>query len=55
MNLKYARLEQLKPYDKFTFIKGDISDKDMITKLFEEHKPNIVVKFSCASGCKIFN
>ena len=30
VNLKYARLGQLEPYEKFTFIKGDISDKDMV-------------------------
>ncbi|PEN60665.1 NAD-dependent epimerase [Bacillus toyonensis] len=52
MNLKYARLEQLKPYDKFTFIKGDISDKDMITKLFEEYKPNIVVNLAAQAGVR---
>ncbi|MCP1321313.1 NAD-dependent epimerase [Bacillus thuringiensis] len=52
VNLKYARLEQLKPYDKFTFIKGDISDKDMITKLFEEHKPNIVVNLAAQAGVR---
>ena len=28
VNLKHARLEQLEPYEKFTFIKGDISDKE---------------------------
>ncbi|WHY29065.1 GDP-mannose 4,6-dehydratase [Bacillus wiedmannii] len=52
VNLKYARLEQLKPYEKFTFIKGDISDKDMITKLFEEYKPNIVVNLAAQAGVR---
>ena len=46
MNLKYARLERLNPYEKFTFIKGDISDKDMITQIFKEYKPNIVVNLA---------
>ncbi|MGE7867892.1 GDP-mannose 4,6-dehydratase [Bacillus paramycoides] len=52
VNLKYARLEQLKPYGNFTFIKGDISDKDMITKLFEEYKPNIVVNLAAQAGVR---
>ncbi|OQR54031.1 GDP-mannose 4,6-dehydratase [Bacillus sp. CDB3] len=52
VNLKYARLEQLKPHEKFTFIKGDISDKDMITKIFEEYKPNIVVNLAAQAGVR---
>ncbi|MGN4425591.1 GDP-mannose 4,6-dehydratase [Bacillus cereus group sp. MYBK30-1] len=52
VNLKYARLEQLKPYENFTFIKGDISDKGIITKLFEEYKPNIVVNLAAQAGVR---
>lgn len=52
VNLKYDRLEQLKPSDKFTFIKGDISDKDMISKAFEEYKPDIVVNLAAQAGVR---
>ena len=52
VNLKYARLEQLKPYEKFTFIQGDISDKMMITNIFEEYKPNIVVNLAAQAGVR---
>lgn len=52
VNLKYARLEQLKPFEKFTFIKGDISDKDMIMKIFEEYKPNVVVNLAAQAGVR---
>ncbi|WP_419958037.1 SDR family NAD(P)-dependent oxidoreductase [Psychrobacillus psychrotolerans] len=52
VNLKYDRLEQLKPYEKFTFIKGDISDKSMITNTFEEYKPNIVVNLAAQAGVR---
>ncbi|PRS39080.1 NAD-dependent epimerase [Bacillus sp. RJGP41] len=52
VNLKHARLEQLKPYEKFTFIKGDISDKAMITNIFEEYKPNIVVNLAAQAGVR---
>lgn len=52
VNLKYARLENLKPFKNFTFIKGDISDKDMIMKLFEEYKPNVVVNLAAQAGVR---
>ena len=51
--LTYAgNLETLKdamdnPY--FSFIKGDISDKVLVDKLFEEEKPDIVVNFAAES------
>ncbi|CAN7194818.1 GDP-mannose 4,6-dehydratase [Peribacillus frigoritolerans] len=52
VKLKYARLEQLKPYEKFTFITGDISDKEMISSIFEEYKPNIVVNLAAQAGVR---
>ncbi|WP_249594887.1 GDP-mannose 4,6-dehydratase [Peribacillus frigoritolerans] len=52
VKLKYARLEQLKPYENFTFIKGDISDKEVITNIFEEYKPNIVVNLAAQAGVR---
>ncbi|KHF31805.1 UDP-glucose 4-epimerase [Paenibacillus sp. P1XP2] len=52
VRLKYSRLEQLEPYENFTFIKGDISDKALITKIFEEYKPNIVVNLAAQAGVR---
>ncbi|PRT04201.1 GDP-mannose 4,6-dehydratase [Bacillus wiedmannii] len=52
VNLKFARLENLKPYEKFNFIKGDISDKEMVNKVFEEYKPNIVVNLAAQAGVR---
>lgn len=52
INLKHARLEKLKPFERFTFIKGDISDKAMIMKAFEEYKPNIVVNLAAQAGVR---
>ncbi|NLD26303.1 MAG: NAD-dependent epimerase/dehydratase family protein, partial [Acholeplasmataceae bacterium] len=34
VNLKYARLDLLKPYEKFSFRKLDLIDKDTIDRLF---------------------
>ncbi|WP_096156443.1 GDP-mannose 4,6-dehydratase [Bacillus sp. FJAT-45066] len=52
VKLKHARLEQLQPFDKFTFIEGDISDKPMINSVFEEYKPNIVVNLAAQAGVR---
>jgi UDP-glucuronate 4-epimerase len=52
VNLKHARLEQLRPYDKFTFIQGDISEKTWITKIFKEYKPNVVVNLAAQAGVR---
>lgn len=52
VNLKYARLEKLKPFENFIFIKGDISDKNMIVKTFEEYKPNIVINLAAQAGVR---
>lgn len=52
VNLKFERLEKLKPFENFTFIKGDISDKDLIMKTFEENKPNIVVNLAAQAGVR---
>ena len=52
VNLKYTRLKQLNPYEKFTFIKGDISDKDMIMNIFKEYKPNVVVNLAAQAGVR---
>lgn len=52
VNLKYERLEKLKPFNEFTFIKGDISDKNMVMKAFEEYKPSIVVNLAAQAGVR---
>ncbi|WP_404322730.1 SDR family NAD(P)-dependent oxidoreductase [Cytobacillus firmus] len=52
VNLKHTRLGKLEPYDKFTFIKGDISDKSMVMKTFEEYKPNVVVNLAAQAGVR---
>ena len=52
VSLKEARLEMLKPFDKFTFIKGDISDKTFIEKLFDEYKFDVVVNLAAQAGVR---
>jgi UDP-glucuronate 4-epimerase len=52
VNLKHTRLGNLEPSERFTFIKGDISDKDLIMKTFEEYKPNVVVNLAAQAGVR---
>lgn len=52
VNLKLTRLGQLKPFENFTFIKGDISDKVKIMNIFEEFEPNIVVNLAAQAGVR---
>lgn len=52
VNLKHTRLGCLEPFENFTFIKGDISDKDKIMKTFEEYKPNVVVNLAAQAGVR---
>jgi len=52
VNLKHTRLEHLEPYEKFTFIQGDISDKDSLMGIFEEYKPHVVVNLAAQAGVR---
>ncbi|WP_226536267.1 GDP-mannose 4,6-dehydratase [Fictibacillus halophilus] len=52
VNLKHDRLEQLKGFEKFTFIKSDISDKDELFRIFEKYKPHVVVNLAAQAGVR---
>ena len=52
VSLKEARLEMLKPFKNFTFIKGDISDKVFIDNLFGEYNFDIVVNLAAQAGVR---
>ncbi|WP_461183664.1 GDP-mannose 4,6-dehydratase [Virgibacillus kimchii] len=52
VNLKHTRLDQLMPHEKFTLVRGDISDKETINKLFKDYKPDIVVNLAAQAGVR---
>lgn len=52
VSLKTARLSLLKPNKKFTFIKGDISDKPFIDELFDKYEFDIVVNLAAQAGVR---
>ncbi|MBT6937919.1 MAG: NAD-dependent epimerase/dehydratase family protein [Candidatus Marinimicrobia bacterium] len=51
-SLKQARLNQLEPYENFSFNKVDISNRDSITKIFQNFKPNIVINLAAQAGVR---
>lgn len=50
--LKDFRLKELEQYSTFTFIKGNIADKELINKLFEKYKPSIVANLAAQAGVR---
>ena len=52
VRLKEERLAQLSQYPNFTFVKGNIADKELIDRLFAEYKPQIVVNLAAQAGVR---
>ena len=52
VKLKEYRLDELEKYDNFKFIKGNLADKELINKVFEEYKPQIVVNLAAQAGVR---
>lgn len=52
VKIKEYRLNELKKYPKFEFIKGNLADKELIGKIFKENKPQIVVNLAAQAGVR---
>lgn len=53
VNIKQWRLKQLTKFrNRFVFIKGNIADKSLIDKVFDEYKPQIVVNLAAQAGVR---
>ena len=52
VKIKESRLERLQKYNNFIFIKGNLADKELINKIFEEYKPEIVVNLAAQAGVR---
>ena len=50
--IKEYRLDELKKYDNFTFIKGDLANKELIESLFEKYRFDIVVNLAAQAGVR---
>ncbi len=52
VNLKNARLGLLEKNDMFTFVKGDLADKQAVEEIFKKFKPDIVVNLAAQAGVR---
>jgi UDP-glucuronate 4-epimerase len=52
VNLKYARLDILKEYAGFTFVKGDLADRSAVDDVFTRYHPDIVVNLAAQAGVR---
>lgn len=52
VRLKESRLNILKEYSNFIFIKGDLADKEAIDRIFEQYQHEIVVNLAAQAGVR---
>ncbi len=52
VQLKEERLAILNGYDKYTFVKGDLAEKERLEKVFIEFAPDIVVNLGAQAGVR---
>ena len=52
VSLKEERLKMLSSFKNFTFIKGDIFDKQFIDNLFKEYKFDVVINLAAQAGVR---
>lgn len=50
--LKENRLEILDEYERFTFVRGSISNDELVDFVFEDHHPDIVVNLAAQAGVR---
>ena len=60
VNIKYERLKTLSDSplkregrnQEWIFIQGDIADKELVDKVFDEYNPNVVVNLAAQAGVR---
>lgn len=52
VKLKEYKPKELEKYANFKFIKGDLAEKELIKKIFEEYKSEIVVNLAEQAGVR---
>lgn len=52
VSLKEWRLEQLSKFEDFTFIRGNLADKELVNKVFKDYKPSVVVNLAAQAGVR---
>lgn len=52
VRIKEARLNELKEFSNYTFIKGNLADKELIDSIFDQYRPSIVVNLGAQAGVR---
>jgi len=52
VRLKEYRLEKLSSSKMFSFIKGNLADKEVVNSIFEKYKPQVVVNLGAQAGVR---
>lgn len=52
VRIKKARLNELSGYSNYTFIKGNLADKELINSIFDKYRPSIVVNLGAQAGVR---
>jgi len=52
IRLKEARIKELSEFPDFTFVKGNIADKELVNQLFRQYQPQIVVNLAAQAGVR---
>lgn len=52
VRIKEARLAELQKYENYTFIKGNLADKELINSIFEQYHPDVVVNLGAQAGVR---
>ena len=52
VRIKESRLEELRKFKNFRFIKGNLADKELVLSIFKDYRPQIVVNLGAQAGVR---
>ncbi len=52
VRIKEARLAELQEFENYTFVKGNLADKELINSIFEQYHSDIVVNLGAQAGVR---
>ena len=52
VRIKVAPLNELKEFSNYTFIKGNLADKELIDSIFDKYRSSIVVNLGAQAGVR---
>lgn len=52
VRIKESRLSELRRFSNFVFVKGNLADKELVTGLFVQYHPQIVVNLAAQAGVR---